>query len=190
MRRSTALKTIIDAQCEALAPGDAIDLRDLVLKKNDDDWGKWTNQRFDEIMRSVALEHALGETIMERRSILAIAAGSLPYGAVLKYIPNLTHYQYRQAKLYSLRMTRDRKIESSKRIKFDKKKLEDFVIFFTRCVLTCLNNSMFKFFSELFRTDLPFGRRNLKKLDGTAFDVPDVLRTMKHTEVFFFQIVF
>ncbi len=110
-----------------------------------------------------AYQHAMSWDT--KRQILSIMADLLSLNEIREYIPRLTEYRWKIARLHSLQHGRGIPVPTSHvhRIRVDEGQLDHFLCFIT---------------SPHIVQDLPFGERYLKLSNGTVLETPNVVRSL------------
>ncbi|KAK3745389.1 hypothetical protein QZH41_001410 [Actinostola sp. cb2023] len=100
-----------------------------------------------------------------RRQILAIMADLVSYRQIQQFIPGLTEYRFKAARIHLLKHGRGTPVpkEKSPRFRIDENQLDHFLSFIT---------------SSHVVQDLPFGQRYLHLANGQVLETPNVIRLM------------
>ena len=156
----------IVAALEVITPGDAGHLWTAVQSSR----GVETALGIEDSIDRKYLE-ALAETYQHatswdtRRQILAIIADLVPYQDIQKFIPGLTDYRIKEARLHILKYGRGAAVPLTKspRMRISENQLDHFLTFIT---------------SSHVVQDLPFGQRYLHLENGQVLETPNVIRAM------------
>lgn len=163
VNRATA---VIVAALEATTPGDAGHLWTAVQSSR----GVETALGIEDTIDRKYLE-ALAETYQHatswdtRRQVLAIIADLVPYRDIQKFIPGLTDYRIKEARLHIFKYGRGAAVplRKSPRMRISENQLDHFLTFIT---------------SSHVVQDLPFGQRYLHLENGQVLETPNVIRAM------------
>ena len=163
VNRATA---VIVAALEAITPGDAGHLWTAVQSSR----GVETALGIEDTIDRKYLE-ALPETYQHatswdtRRQVLAIIADLVPYRDIQKFIPGLTDYRIKEARLHIFKYGRGAAVplRKSPRMRISENQLDHFLTFIT---------------SSHVVQDLPFGQRYLHFESGQVLETPKVIRAM------------
>ena len=100
-----------------------------------------------------------------RRQVLAIIADLVPFREIQKFIPGLTEYRFKAARLHILKYGRGAAVplNRSPRMRINESQLDHFLTFIT---------------SSHVIQDLPFGQRYLHLRNGQVLETPNVIRSM------------
>jgi len=100
-----------------------------------------------------------------RRQVLAIMADLVPYRDIQKFIPGLTDYRIKEARLHILKYGHGAAVplKKSPRMRVNEDQLDRFLTFIT---------------SSHVVQDLPFGQRYLHLENGQVLENPNVIRAM------------
>ena len=158
--------TAIVAALEVITPGDSGHLWTAVKSSRSVE----TALAIDESVDRKYLE-ALAETYQHatgwdtRRQVLAIMADLVPVRDIQKFIPGLTDYRVKEARLHILKYGRGAPvpIKKSPRMRVNENQLDHFLTFIT---------------SSHVVQDLPFGQRYLHLENSQVLETPNVIRAM------------
>ena len=162
---SKATSAIV-AALEVITPGDAGHLWTAVQSSR----GVETALGIEDNIDRKYLE-ALAETYQHatswdtRRQVLAIIADLVPYRDIKKFIPGLTDYRIKEARLHILKYGRGATVplKKSPRMRINENQLDHFLTFIT---------------SSHVVQDLPFGQRYLHLENGQVLETPNVIRAL------------
>lgn len=157
---------VIVAALDVITPGDAGCLWNAVQESRQVDEALGVMPHADEKYVSALAEtyqHAMSWDT--KRQVLSIMADLLSLNEIRKYIPRLTEYRWKMARVHRLQYGRGATVPTSRicRIRVDEGQLDHFLSFIT---------------SPHIVQDLPFGQRYLKLSNGGVVETPNVVRSM------------
>ena len=162
----TKAASAIVSALEVITPGDAGSLWKAVQSSHivEEKLGVQspTDQKYLEALAETFRNAAGWDT---RRQVLAIMADLVPLTEFQKFIPGLTEYRFKVARLHILKHGRGAAVPMSRtpRVRIDDLRLDHFLEFIT---------------SPHVIQDLPFGQRYLHLSNGSVLETPNVIRSM------------
>ena len=160
--------TAIAAALEVITPGDAGHLWEAVQSSRSVEKALGLPEKQSAERKYL---QALAETYQHatswdtRRQVLAIFADLAPFREIQEFIPGLTEYRFKEARLHILKHGRGSAVPLNKspRMRINESQLDQFLTFIT---------------SSHVIQDLPFGQRYLRLANGQILETPNVIRTM------------
>jgi hypothetical protein len=162
---SKATSAIV-AALEVITPGDAGSLWDAVQSSQSVDNVLGIAQPAEKKYLEVLAETYQNATSWEtRRQVLSIMADLVPFSQIQKFIPGITEYRFKVARLHILQYGRGAAVplKRSPRMRVNENQLDHFLSFIT---------------SPHVIQDLPFGQQYLRLSDGRVLETPNVIRSM------------
>lgn len=169
-RVNTACR-ITDVVMSAFAPDAPNQLKAMVLKKSQGrTWKRDHCESFIASLENVAEQYLSATSRQMRLDTLAGVAPVLSYLELQEYIPGLTQYMWKEARLYA-KMTKTGLLPptpQTTRLRYKRKAVNAFVEFIT---------------SSFVVSDLPFGYATVRRSDGTKEEIPNLLRNSVNTRI-------
>ena len=161
-------KAMVVAGLDVIAPGDAGHLWEALRDSGAVEKEFGISQESPEEQKYL---NALAETYRNascwetRRQVLFIMADLVSFRRIQHYIPGLTEYRFKIARLHALQHGRGAEISAKKspRLRIELTQLDHFLDYITSPHVT---------------QDLPFGQRYLRLSSGQVLETPNVIRTM------------
>lgn len=161
-RATTAIVTAL----EVIAPGDAGHLWTAVQSSRCVETALGMDDNIDrKYLEALAETYQHATSWDTRRQVLAIIADLVPYRDIQKFIPGLTDYRIKEARMHILKYGRGAAVPLTKspRMRVNESQLDHFLTFIT---------------SSHVVQDLPFGQRYLHLENGQVLETPNVIRAM------------
>jgi len=160
--------TAIAAALEVITPGDAGHLWEAVQSSRSVEkaLGLPEKQSADrKYLQALAETYQHATSWDTRRQVLAIFADLTSFREIREFIPGLTEYRFKEARLHILKHGRGSAVPVNKspRMRINESQLDHFLTFIT---------------SSHVIQDLPFGQRYLRLANGQILETPNVIRTM------------
>lgn len=159
--------TAIVAALEVITPGDAGFLWEAVQSSHNVDNVLGINESPAErkYLEALAETYQHATSWDTRRQVLAIIADLVPFREIQKFIPGLTEYRLKEARLHIFKYGRGVAVplKKSPRMRVNENQLDHFLTFIT---------------SSHVVQDLPFGQRYLHLTNGQILETPNVIRSM------------
>ena len=159
--------TAIVATLEVITPGDAGHLWKAVQSSHSVETALGMNEKqADETyLKALAEMYQHASSWDTRRQVLAIIADLVPFRELQKFIPGLTEYRFKEARLHICKFGRGAAVplKKSPRMRVNENQLDHFLAFIT---------------SSHVVQDLPFGQRYLHLSNGQILETPNVIRSM------------
>lgn len=159
--------TAIVAALEVITPGDAAHLWKAVQSSHSVEaaLGMSENPADEKYLKALAETYQHATSWDTRRQVLSIIADLLPFREIQKFIPGLTEYRFKEARLHICKHGRGAAVplKKSPRMRVSESQLDHFLTFIT---------------SSHVVQDLPFGQRYLHLTNGQVLETPNVIRLM------------
>ena len=158
--------TAIVSSLEVIMPGDAGSLWKAVQTSHKVEESLGVQSPIDtKYLEALAETYRNAQSWNTRRQVLAIISDLVPLSEIQKYIPGLTEYRFKAARLHILKHGRGTVVPISRtpRVCIDDVRLDHFLEFVT---------------STHVIQDLPFGQRYLRLSNGSVLETPNVIRSM------------
>lgn len=159
--------TAIVATLEVIAPEDAGHLWKAVQSSHNVEKALGLNEKpaDKKYLKALAETYQHATSWGTRRQILSIIADLAPFREIQKFIPGLTEYRFKEARLHICKYGRGAAVplKKSPRVRVNESQLDHFLTFIT---------------SSHVIQDLPFGQRYLHLSNGQVLETPNVIRTM------------
>lgn len=159
-KTTSAVVSLLDV----IAPGDGEQLWMLMQETQsvEKSYGTTVDKKY---LKALAETYNNATTWDTKRQVLGIFADLTTFFEVQKYLPDVTEYRFKQARLHVLKYGRGAPVplQRSPRMRIEANKLDHFLTFIT---------------SPHVIQDLPFGQRYLTLADGQILECPNVIRSM------------
>ena len=163
--------TVIAQALQVITPNDAGALWAAVQSSHSVDIALGTSSAVEgKYLTASAETYANASSWDTQRQVLATMADLAPLSTLRNYIPNLSEWRFKMARLHILKYGRGSAmpIRQTPRMRIDENQLDHFLSFIT---------------SPHIIQDLPFGKRLLKLSDGSFLETPNVIRTMTSSRI-------
>ena len=149
---------------EVIIPGDAASIWDAIQTSQNVEKALGISQPADrKYLEALAETYQNATSWDTRRQVLGIIADLVPFSQIQKFIPGLTEYRFKQARLHILKYGCGVPVQRSPKMRLDECQLDHFLSFIT---------------SPHVVQDLPFGQRYLQLANGQVLECPNVIRSM------------
>ncbi|CAB4033230.1 Hypothetical predicted protein [Paramuricea clavata] len=162
----TKATNVIVSALEVIIPGDAASIWDAIQTSQSVEKALGISQPADrKYLEALAETYQNATSWDTRRQILGIIADLVPFSQIQKFIPGITEYRFKQARLHILKYGHGVPVpvKRSPRMRLDECQLDHFLSFIT---------------SPHVVQDLPFGQRYLQLANGQVLECPNVIRSM------------
>ena len=157
---------VIVSALEVIIPGDAASIWDAIQTSQSVEKALGISQPADrKYLEALAETYQNATSWDTRRQVLGIIADLVPFSQIQKFIPGITEYRFKQARLHILKYGRGVPVpvQRSPRMRLNECQLDHFLSFIT---------------SPHVVQDLPFGQRYLQLANGQVLECPNVIRSM------------
>lgn len=137
-RKARSVRKLLDVICKYMAGEDFEILKELALKKSNDDWLSLKNSKYDQLMHTVATQYQESNDRNERLLVLQLVAPNVTLNEIHRYIPGLSPYYFKLARHQAI----IQEIPDQSPIireKYDKNKVNLFLEFITRFDANIIN---------------------------------------------------
>ena len=156
---------VISHVCELIAPGQSEELQQAKLSSNIS-----TGLPEEELILTISKMYLETENNVLRSQLLAVLSKKYPKSDIDRYIPNISNYKYYQSKKLDIETTglTDKAKEKHTRQRMNSVKLKHAMSFFT---------------DSCFVQSVSYGTRDMKLDSGETLSIPDVVRTVCHSQM-------
>ena len=165
LRIDKATNVIVSA-LEVIAPSDAASIWEAIQASQSVEKALGISQPTDrKYLEALAETYQNATSWNTRRQVLGIIADLVPFSQIQKFIPGITEYRFKQARLHIFKYGRGAPVpvQRSPRMRLDECQLDHFLSFIT---------------SPHVIQDLPFGQRYFQLANGQVLECPNVIRSM------------
>ena len=160
-------KSLIVAGLNVIAPGDVGYLWEAVRTSGsvEKELGIGEQQEERKYLEALSDSYRNASCLETRRQILSIMRDLTTFKTIQRYIPGLTEYRFKMARLHSLQYGRGAEVPRTRslRMRVESTQLDYFLAYIT---------------SPHAIQDLPLGQRYLRLSSGKILETPNVIRTM------------
>ncbi|EGT48876.1 hypothetical protein CAEBREN_14970 [Caenorhabditis brenneri] len=169
-KKARSAKNLFYTMLGIMVPNGVQEFKEMVEKKTfmKAEWTTDSSDGFKSLMNQIASQFFAAENRRSKLIVLSLAANSVSYLDVVKYIPNLSRHMYQSAKVYGRRQKIEDTEKDKKLQRYNPEAIQAFIGFIT---------------SPTVMIGLPHGVRNVKKSDGSRMEIPDSIRQQSATEV-------
>ena len=157
---------VIVSALEVIIPGDAASIWDAIQTSQSVEKALGISQPADrKYLEALAETYQNATSWDTRRQVLGIIADLVPFSQIQKFIPGITEYRFKQARLHILKYGRGVPVpvQRSPRMRLNECQLDHFLSFIT---------------SPHVVQDLPFGQQYLQLANDQVLKCPNVIRSM------------